>query len=74
MKNAVRRLLLALSLLALGAGSVMAQVTGTNAVTVLESNVDNAVTTMWPWVIGLLCVGVVISVMLRLGRKAGIRA
>jgi len=74
MKNAVRRLLLALCLLAMGSVSALAQVTGTNAVTVIEANVDNAVTTMWPWVVGLLCIGVVLSVVFKVGRKAGIRA
>lgn len=52
----------------------MAQISGTNAVSMLEDNVTNTTATVWPLVIGIITALVALSVFLRVGRKGGIKA
>lgn len=47
---------------------------GTNAVSILSDNVNNASGTVWPIVIGIIGALVTISVFMKVGRKAGVRA
>lgn len=47
---------------------------GTNAVSLLSDNVNNATGTIWPIVIGILGALVTISVFMKVGRKGGVRA
>lgn len=53
---------------------VVAQVSGTNAVTVLDDNITNASTTAWPLVIGIITALVALGVFMKIGRRAGARA
>lgn len=69
MKN---RLLAALALLV--AVASQAEVSGTNAVTLIADNVENAQDTMWPITIGLIGALVVLGVLFKVGRRAGVRA
>lgn len=50
-----------------------AQVDGTNAVTVMGANLNNATGTIWPIVVGAICALGVVGVFLKFGRKAGFR-
>lgn len=52
----------------------MAQISGTNAVALLEDNVTNATTVAWPIVIGIIGALVALSVFMKVGRKGGVRA
>jgi len=47
---------------------------GTNAVGLIEDNVNNAGNVIWPLVIGIIGALVALSVVFKVGRKGGIRA
>lgn len=53
---------------------VAAQVSGTNAVTVLADNVNNATNVAWPIVIGIMGALVCLGVFMKFGRRVGARA
>lgn len=52
----------------------LAQLTGTNAVSIVEANLDNAATTAWPWAVGFLGISIAVSVFLFLWKKGKARA
>jgi len=66
--------LLVLAVLALTAPHASAFLDGTNAVGLIEDNVNNAGNVIWPLVIGIIGALVALSVVFKVGRKGGIRA
>jgi len=73
-KNMAQRLALAGAVLAISVSSLMAQMSGTNAVGVLEDNIINARDTVWPIVITIVVGLVALNVFMKIGKKAGARA
>lgn len=67
-------LIAVVGLMVLGLQNSVAALSGTNAVTLLESNVENASTVSWTVAIGILAALVCLSVFMKVGRRAGIRA
>jgi len=53
---------------------LMAQLSGSNAVAVLEDNVSNATGVSWPLVVGIITALVALAVFMKIGRRAGIKA
>lgn len=52
----------------------LATLSGTNAVTLMSANVENASETAWPIVLGCILVLGTLGVFLKFGRRAGFRA
>lgn len=70
----IMAVLVALALALAFGNPAMAQVTGTNAVTALESNVDNAINTAWPWALGMMGISIAVGAFFWLyakGKKRG---
>lgn len=66
-------LALAVGLLAAPFGA-LATLSGTNAVTLMSANVENASETAWPIVLGCILVLGTLGVFLKFGRRAGFRS
>jgi len=47
---------------------------GTNAVALLSDNIENATGTSWPLTIAVIGALIALSVFLKVGKRAGIRA
>jgi len=47
---------------------------GTNAVTLLGDNIENATGVSWPLAIGIIGALIALSVFMKVGKKAGIRS
>lgn len=74
MRSWLKIVVLFLVAIFLSADMTMAQISGTNAVSVLGDNITNATIVSWPLTIGVITGLVALSVFLKIGRKGGARA
>lgn len=70
----MRKLVAFLSVMFASILTGLCQMSGTNAVSVLGDNIENARDTVWPIVITIVVGLVALNVFMKIGKKAGARA